>query len=293
MTKMAKRKLAISINGGGALAVGPLKYLCRLESDMKKSIAKISFAYSGTSTGAIVAACLNEGMSANDILELYLQNLKKIFTKYPWYKRALPSCPTYDNTNLKKILKENLPGMIQSWKKPIYLTTTFMNGDSVEKVWDLQDPKVDKWFAVLTSTAAPTYFDVVEDNGKSYCDGGMWANDPIMTLQAGLVEDGGKDKWKILSLNTGMDVPNTDKGNKTLVGWGEYIMKNWVARAGMSNFFEARANLGYDNVFRASPSVKKPFDMDDVSDKTIQKVMEIWDEQYDKDRKELLEFMKR
>lgn len=287
------KNIAISVNGGGALGIGPLAFMCRLESDpafVGQTISKRSSAFAGTSTGAIIAACLAEGKSAHDTFELYRKNLKKIFTKYPWYKRMTAGCPTYDNSNLKKLLKANLAGCCSDWQKPVFITTTFMNGPSVEKVWDTGDVSVPKWFAVLTSTAAPTYFDVIVDNGKSFCDGGMWCNDPIMTLQAGM-EKAGKKNYKILSFDTGMTVPNTDSGNKTLLGWGEYILKNWVARAGMSNYYEACANIGEKNVFRVSPSISKPIEMDDTSDKTVQKVIDLWDAEYDKVKAKLLEFM--
>lgn len=284
------KNLAISVNGGGALGIGPLAFMCRLEQDIGKSLSARSFAFAGTSTGAIIAACLAEGKSGHDTFELYRKNLKSIFTKYPWYKRMTAGCPTYDNSNLKKLLQQNLAGTCSDWKKPVFITTTFMNGPSVEKVWDTGDVSVPKWFAVLTSTAAPTYFDIIVDNGKSYGDGGLFANDPIMTLQAGLTK-AGKKNYRILSFDTGMTVPNTDCGNKTLLGWGEYILKNWVARAGMSNYYEACANLGEENVFRVSPSIPKPIEMDDTSDKTVQKVIGLWEAEYEKRRKEVLDFM--
>ena len=80
------KNIAISVNGGGALGIGPLAFMCRLESDpafVGQTIFKRSSAFAGTSTGAIIAACLAEGKSAHDTFELYRKNLKKIFTKYP------------------------------------------------------------------------------------------------------------------------------------------------------------------------------------------------------------------
>lgn len=288
---MAK-KLAISINGGGMLGVGPLQFMCRLESDLGKKLCNVSFAYGGTSTGSIIAAGLCEGKSAQELMDLYKGNLKKIFDKYSWFNRLNLKCPTYDNSNLKKILKKEFIGIIKDWKKPIYIPTTHMNGESVEKVWDLGDSDTEKWFAILTSCAAPTYFDVVMDGKDSYCDGGMWANDPIMVLESGLKNSGHND-FKIIQFNTGMDTPNTSSGNKTAVGWLEYILDEWVARSGMSNYYECCANIGKENVFRASPKHSCKIKMDKVDDKTVNEVIEIWDKYYDSVRKELLEFLKR
>ena len=83
---MGKKQLCISVEGGGALGIGPLAFMCRMEQDLGKKLSELSVAFSGTSTGAIIAACLAEGMSAHDIFDLYKNNLKKIFTKY---KRTL------------------------------------------------------------------------------------------------------------------------------------------------------------------------------------------------------------
>ena len=178
--------LAISINGGGALGIGPLAFMCRLESDVGKKLSDISVAFAGTSTGAIIAGGLDEGYSAHELYDMYRENLPKIFTKYSWYKRLQPSCPTYDNSYLKKILSTTFKGKVCEWKKPIYIPTTHTNGESVEKVWDLGDKTIDKATAILTSTAAPTYFDCVKIGNDNYCDGGLWKNDPIDVLNAGL-----------------------------------------------------------------------------------------------------------
>lgn len=245
------KKLAISVSGGGALGIGPLAFMTRMEQDFGKKLCDMTFAYGGTSTGSIIAAGLAEGLQAHEIFDLYKGNLKNIFKKYPWYKIFDTKCPTYDHTNLQKMLKSTFKGNVGDWKKPVYIPTTYMNGKSREKVWDLGDKSIEKWFAVLTSCSAPTYFDVIVRDGKSFCDGGMWGNDPIETLQAGLTKSGHKD-YKILSFNTGMDTPHTACGNMSKLEWLEYILDEWVASTGMANYYEACANIGEENVFRAS-----------------------------------------
>lgn len=288
---MAKKQLCISVEGGGALGIGPLAFMCRLEQDLGKKLCDYAIAFTGTSTGSIIAAGLDEGLSAHEIFDLYKNNLKKIFTKYPWYKRVTPTCPTYDNSNLKKLLQENFKGKCSDWKKPIYIATTHMNGESVEKVWDLGDKDVDKWFAVLTSCSAPTYFDVIVKDGQSYCDGGCWANCPADLVLAGQFKQGNKD-IKIMNFNTGMDTPNTESGNKTLLGWAEYLIGDWVARASKSPIYEAKAILGDDAVFNVSPKSPNKIKMDDVSDKTIDKVISIWEKYYEQVGKQAVDFIK-
>lgn len=276
--------LAISINGGGALGIGPLAFMERLEQDTGKKLGQLAVAFAGTSTGAIIAGGLDEGYSAHDLFKLYKDNLKKIFTKYPWYKRLQPSCPTYDNSFLKSMLKEKFKGKVSDWKKPIFIPTTLANSQSVEKVWDLGDKDIDKTTAILSSTAAPTYFDGVKIGKLFALDGGLWCNDPIAVLNAGMKKSAYVGKLRILSFNTGMETPNKLDGNQSLVGWASYIMDEWVARAGHSNLYEVRADIGEENVAYAAPSCSKKIKMDKTDSDTLEKVTKIWTDYYEANR---------
>jgi len=287
---MAKKQLCISVEGGGALGIGPLAFMCRLEQDLGKKLCDYAVAFTGTSTGSIIAGGLDEGLSAHEIFDLYKNNLKKIFTKYSWYKRLTPTCPTYDNSNLKKLLKDNFKGKCSDWKKPIYIATTHMNGDSVEKVWDLGDNE-EKWFAILTSCSAPTYFDVITKDKQSYCDGGCWANACADLVLAGQFKQNNKN-IKILNFNTGMSTPNTESGNQTLIGWAEYLLGDWVARASKSPIYECKAILGDDAVYNISPTYSEKIKMDKTDDATINKVIQIWEDYYEKVGKDVVDFIK-
>lgn len=284
--------LAISINGGGALGIGPLAFMERLEQDVGKELGDISVAFAGTSTGAIIAGGLDEGYSAHDLYKLYRDNLKKIFTKYSWYKRLQPSCPTYDNSYLKELLEKKFRGYVGDWKKPIFIPTTHANGESVEKVFDLGDTKITKSQAILCSTAAPTYFDGVTIGNDFYLDGGLWCNSSIAVLNAGLKRSAYVGQLRILSFNTGMDTPNTLNKNQTLVGWASYIMDEWVARAGKSNEYEVIADIGKENVAVASPKCDKKIKMDKTDDKTLDQIVKIWQDYYDANRDYFVKFVK-
>lgn len=284
--------LAISINGGGALGIGPLAFMERLEQDVGKELGDISVAFAGTSTGAIIAGGLDEGYSAHDLYKLYRDNLKKIFTKYSWYKRLQPSCPTYDNSYLKELLEKKFRGYVGDWKKPIFIPTTHANGESVEKVFDLGDTKITKSQAILCSTAAPTYFDGVTIGNDFYLDGGLWCNSSIAVLNAGLKRSAYAGQLRILSFNTGMDTPNTLNKNQTLVGWASYIMDEWVARAGKSNEYEVIADIGKENVAVASPKCDKKIKMDKTDDKTLDQIVKIWQDYYDANRDYFVKFVK-
>lgn len=311
------KKLVISVSGGGALGVGPLQFMRRLEADLQKDLGKdvtlgsIGEAFAGTSTGSIIASGLCKGMTADELFNIYNDNLEDMFKEK---KGALPPIARsnyyrYDNSNLKKMLYKYFPGKLDTFKKPIYIPTTFMNGESVEKVWDRGDSWMDCAFAILSSCSAPTYFDTLTLDGNTYCDGGMWANDPIMVLESGIKKLMSQKKYKtlfadgvkILSFVTTMNRPNNPPEKKNALGWLNYIMDDWVARCGNSNYFEACTNIGTENVFRLAPKVERSFAMDDMKD--ARKTIDIWDEYYDNGtfeknskeysvKKELLKFVK-
>jgi patatin-like phospholipase/acyl hydrolase len=267
----------------------------RLEKDLGQSLADYGAAFAGTSTGSIVAAGLCTGLSASELYDIYRENLSAIFTKVSSAKILTNNYYRYDNSKLKKLLQKTFRYKMYEFKKPIYIPATFMNGDSVEKVWDRGDGMTDQWFAVLSSCSAPTYFEVVsrEKNGKTetYCDGGMWASDPIMVLESGLNQAKEfKGDYKILSFNTGMVRPNNVPSDKSIVGWGKYILDEWIARTGNSGYFQACANIGEANVCRVAPRVGSKYAMDDLS--LVNEVAGIWDELYNQTGKSVLSFVK-
>lgn len=292
-------RTGLSVCGGGMLGIGPLTLLKNLEKDLQDEfgdnqiqIQNFFDCYAGTSTGSIITALLVTGHSAQKTFDLFKTNVKSIFTKYPLYKRIKPKCPTYDHTNLFRLLKVYLGNVkMNELPCPIFIPTTRMNGKkAVEKVWDNRDDELLR-FAVETSAAAPTYFDVIEKDGQSYCDGGLWANDATMVLESGMKIRFPESKLRVLVLNTGMSVPNTAYGNKSLLGWAKYLINDWVARTGNSNCFEAMANLGKENVLRISPSIDEPIGLDKVD--RLDEVIEIWETHYAEVKKDLLAFVKK
>ncbi len=291
-------RTGLSICGGGMLGIGPLTLLKNLEKDLqsefgnnKLQIQNFFDCYAGTSTGSIITALLVSGYSAQKTFNLFKENVKGIFTKYPWYKRLNPKCPTYDHTNLIRLLKAYLGNVkMNELPYPVFIPTTRMNGKkAVEKVWDNRDNELLR-FAVETSAAAPTYFDVIEKDGQSYCDGGLWANDATMVLESGMKLQYPDTKLRVLVLNTGMSFPSNAYGNQTLLGWAKYLINDWVARTGNSNCFEAMANLGKENFLRISPEIDEPIELDKVN--RLDEVIEIWETHYGKVKNKVLAFVK-
>ena len=110
-----KMHTGLSICGGGILGIGPLTILKNLEKDLQDEFGDPNLqiqhffdCYAGTSTGSIITALLVSGISAQKSFRIFKNNAKNIFTKYPWYKRVKPKCPTYDHSYLFRVLKAYL-----------------------------------------------------------------------------------------------------------------------------------------------------------------------------------------
>lgn len=275
--------------------MGPVALMCEIEKRLgDKWISQNAAAFGGTSTGAIVAACLDEGKSAEEIRQLYRKNLKKIFKKYTLLQRLKDlKKPTYDHTHLKNLLKDELSGFCGDWAKPIFIPVTRLNNNrSVEKVWDLGDKHVEKWFAVLSSTSAPTYFDVEELDGTWYADGGMWANSPIAVLNAGLKRTELRDQYRILTFDTDMDMMVQVRGNQSMLGWGKYVLDEWVARSGKSGDYQVMADIGRENVHVLSPSAgNERYKLDDVEDAKLDELEKIWRDYFVAHEQEIMSFL--
>lgn len=292
---MAKLDIVLSVSGGGILGVGPAHFLARLEKDLGKKLNVVCKGFGGTSTGAIIAGALNEGISAEEIEKLYKEKGKSIFKSWTYLEKlkALNKpLPKYNNAELKSMLKDMLKGVCSEWKNEIFIPAVDMiSVKNQEKVFDKGDNDIPKWFAVLCSTSAPTYF-MPAGSSENWLDGGMVANNPAAITTAGYKKRSGKSNFKVIHLETGMLIDRKGEGgNKNLLGWGKYIIENFVARSETTNTYIAKAIVGEDNLFNAQPIVEHGFPMDDLSH--IDEIVEIWDKYYDEVKDDLIKFIKK
>ena len=69
----------LSLDGGGIRGVFPAALLARLEEHLEHPIGRYFDLIAGTSTGGIIAIGLGLGLSAGDILKLYVEQGPAIF----------------------------------------------------------------------------------------------------------------------------------------------------------------------------------------------------------------------
>ena len=179
----------LSIRGGGIRGIIPTCCLMKLEAQLG-GLTRDHFAYcAGTSTGALLTAAIAAGIPAADILKIYTDRSKEIFTPtgiVADVKRVAEGF-MYDPTHVHDVLVSVL-GSAASWVVNdcpigVMISATAMNGHNWFFVKD--NPQnarttgsVKLVDAAIASACAPTYFNhwkIASVNGRSitFFDGGV------------------------------------------------------------------------------------------------------------------------
>ena len=237
-------KRILSLDGGGIRGIFSLEVLVRMEALLRehfhapKLVLADHFDFiAGTSTGAIIAAGLSWGKSAEEVLDLYVSHGTTMFQPVPWYRpirRMLVS--RYEAKPLSDMLRRNfsedgngeVPALLDS-KRLRTLLLVVMRNHTTGSAWPVtnnplamyNDPnlpdcnlKIPLWRLVRASTAAPVYFDPEEimlgGQRHVFVDGAITPyNNPalIAALTAilpcyRLAWETGPDKIRLISVGT-------------------------------------------------------------------------------------------
>ncbi len=270
----------LSLDGGGIKGIFPAAVLAYLEKAYLegKSVGDYFDLIAGTSTGGILALGLGAGMTADEILRMYLEEGHRVF---PVKERGLAGrarrvvSAQYDRGPLDELLKQRLGGktLRESRHRLLIPSTEGRNGE----VWVFKTPhhpdyKLDgdaRMSSVAAATsAAPTYFTPFEQGGYTYLDGGVWANNPTM---AALVEAlscftiRGEDV-RILSIGCGENPFQITKGQARrsgMVHWRGIIAVAMHLQS-VTAVNQAGLLIGRDRVTRLDrPYGREPIDLDD------------------------------
>ncbi len=178
----------LSIRGGGIRGIIPACCLMKLESQLG-GVTRDHIAYcAGASTGALLTAAIAAGIPAADILKIYTERSKEIFTPTGVIADAKRVAEgfMYDPKHLRDVLV-SVFGPAASWVVDdcpigVMISATAMNGHNWFFVRD--NPQNSRTTgsvklidAAVASACAPTYFDhwkIDGINGQSVCffDGG-------------------------------------------------------------------------------------------------------------------------
>ena len=232
----------------------------------------------GTSTGGILALGLGAGLSATEMLEMYLEEGHRVFPSKRrgfWGRvRRWVSAP-YDRLPLDELLSQKMGDrtLRESRHRLLIPSTEGRNGE----VWVFKTPhhpdyKLDgdeRMSSVAAATsAAPTYFTPFEQRGYTFLDGGIWANNPTM---AALVEalscfTTKPEDIRILSIGCGERPFHITEGQASksgIVHW-RAIIEIAMHLQSVTAINQAGLLIGRDRVTRLDrPDGSEPVDLDD------------------------------
>lgn len=197
-TRQTKKYRILALDGGGIRGLMTAVWLDRLEQKLGSPLKNHFDLFAGTSTGSILACGVAMGLSANSIIDLYINNASVIFpgrASRLWSRtrRLLsqgPSAPRYDGKGLEQVLKsvfqrKNKPVLFgELGKKPVLVFSydTLNRQSIVFKNTKQEHTKIPVYQICKASSSAPTYFPAhVMRMGKAdvpLIDGGVVANNP-------------------------------------------------------------------------------------------------------------------
>jgi uncharacterized protein len=262
-------KKILACDGGGILGLMSVEILAKIEIELRAKLGKDqNFVLAdyfdfvcGTSTGAIIAACISSGMSMAKIRQFYLESGKQMFDKASLLKRLQYS---YNDEPLAKQLRAAFDAQLNETdaklgsKRLKTLLMMVMRNHSTDSPWPVSNNpyahyndrkrndcnlNLPLWQLVRASTAAPTYFppEVItfadgtpEEYNFIFVDGGVTTyNNPaylaflMATAQPYAVNwPTGKNELLIVSVGTGSAAnarPNLDVDDMNLIHFAKNI----------------------------------------------------------------------
>ena len=212
----------LSLDGGGIRGVFPAALLARLEEHLEYPIGHYFDLIAGTSTGGIIAIGLGLGLSANDILKLYVEQGPAIFDQEHgavenWIRQRLRGVThwvvTKHSSAPLRLALEDMLGrrrlgesrtrlVIPAWHPVLERVYIYKTAHHPRLETDYKQPAID---AAMATAAAPTFLKPhMTESGVELLDGGVWANNPIGVAAAEAIGTVGwpGDRLKILSIGT-------------------------------------------------------------------------------------------
>ncbi len=240
----------LSLDGGGLRGVYTLEILKKIRKDYGIEFHKYFDIIIGTSTGSIIATMLALGKNPEEIMEQYLKTSNEIF---PEEERGRGQggflSASYKISKLESTIKEYLKDYsINDIKTKLIIPSVNLSDVSISifKSYE-QDNDLMLDEAVISSSAAPGFFDPYEVEDKMYIDGGIFSNNPSLIGFSEAFKFGVRniDDIKILSIGTGY--------NKKHFSKEEISNQNIISRFGN---FGGMLSLGLNRFFGTTENDK-------------------------------------
>ena len=212
-------KKVLVLQGGGARGLLQLQFLARLEQEEGKKISEMFDLICGTSVGAINAAVLSTGVSANEFYPIFKEGLLKIF-KPTWWNLGGLFKPKYDRNNFNSMWSKLLDKrrLLGDTETDLMITSVDRVDDTNHyfRSWAPQYQDLEMCWAVKASFVAPYYFGQLVDKKRMsiWFDGGVGiANMPIDQAYTEAVRRGWlkNEKVTFTCVGTGINRPKDKK----------------------------------------------------------------------------------
>jgi uncharacterized protein len=269
----------LSIDGGGIKGIFPAALLAEVEQLLLggESVGQFFDMIAGTSTGGIIALGLGAGLTARQMLDLYMTKGPEIFPTGParrWFGnlRSL-AMYRYDRSALTAALTDVLGARVLAQSRRRLCIPAFEGHHGEVYVFktphhpDFHLDGIQTMVDVAQATsAAPTYFRSHDSGGYRFIDGGLWANNPVMLGMVDVLTCFRLDPSDIQILSIGC-------------GRQASIVRGWQAWGGLFSWrsaiasamdlqcqnatAQARLLAGPEEVVRLEPTVSQAMRLDD------------------------------
>ena len=271
----------LSIDGGGICGILPASILAEIESRYLGggSVADHFDMVAGTSTGGIIALGLAHGLSGRTIRDFYIEKGDRIFPPAAAPRRRMRFLArlfrsVYDRGPIEQELLRIFDDAPLGSARTRLCIPAFEGVHGEPWIYktphhpDYQKDRVERMVRVaLATSAAPTYFRALGNNGYLMVDGGIWANNPVMNAVVDALScyDLDRSQVRVLSLGCGETSFKVDAGMSGggLVKWRHGLSAAMRAQS-RNALGQSYLLLGKPNVLRLdAPETPTPIPLDD------------------------------
>ena len=224
----------LCLDGGGMRGVGTLTMLAALEMKTGLRTHQLFDRIYGTSTGGLAAILLARGHTANEVLNLYVEEGEVIFGRSTWDMITNPGGllgAAYNPEGLESVIKKYVgDATLSDVQVPVTVTSVNSKTGSLQLLSseDEETKDVSMLEAGRATSAAPTYFPAktVKTKTGEYLavDGGVGYNNPAAIAfehaRDHYKAHGRKVKINMLSLGTGSEEMLQLNENAGKLGFG-------------------------------------------------------------------------
>jgi len=168
-------KTVVTFRGGG------VRDLIAIKNFNRVNLTNIDLV-GGTSAGAIIAGAISIGINGKEIQNLFINNIKKIFSISSIYKLQSMNgllLPKYEAKKLEEALKDVFGNKkLKDCKIPFMCNAYDITNDCpiIFKSYKDEHKELFLWEVIKASCSAPTFFSTTIIDGSHLIDGGMDRN---------------------------------------------------------------------------------------------------------------------